>query len=750
MTRDDNGMWVLVFPQSKAANGTLDPGAIRKDAYGDAKRIFLREKFTRNSDKLGPEFDALNKPNVTEAEFQAVVRRRILKICEESGFSVKTFSSIDGDETFLSIDMPEYAEEATCITKLAARYSCKMPYKEEAYEIMEGGKPKLNAHGKPVCAFAEFEEHTQNDMQTFGKIHCLRMVETRLNHQMSLEWLEKLGVVSASFPVALLEDEEELSKEWVMAFGLKEKKEDILREYFGEEICFFFRWFEFYIYMLVPLAIIGVVLSSVTTFFPDLTLSASRLSIFFSILVLAWAAFFNEIFSNRSARDQQSWGMEQWDPPFVDRAAYRVGLERTYQLTVQKGFVSCVQIGYVLLFVFVIYKLKMEEKEAMEAHEKDSVFVAYGSMLTVLAIKVFNFVWTQLAPKLVQLENPRTHEQADDALAQKLSGIQIFVALWNFIFVAFIRKSIPFMCASDAETVAGNIWAGAAYTEDQLEHLELRYMYKTPGNHRHESQNCLRGCYPATAGESASGGMTSCDHLLRDDLTTYFAVHIVTTIIFLLVPIALNKYSMWKEIDVSSGRTEYSRLQVQAKRYAQSKYEFNSFGGSQIDDFMQFAIGFALLTCFGILYPPLAMMALIANVVEYKLIAYRMVRVTCRPPPKGATGIGAWLNIFKSISRYAIITNTGLAVFQLPPMRHYALPTQLMLFLILEHALLALQGMIDSIIPEKPADVAYLDDFNDSFKLAKQWQNYPKMEFLHAKSRGFGEANLDLAKVALG
>merc|ERR1719301_49788 len=94
-------------------------------------------------------------------------------------------------------------------------------------------------------------------------------------------------------------------------------------------------------------------------------------------------------------------------------------------------------------------------------------------------------------------------------------------------------------------------------------------------------------------------------------------------------------------------------------------------GGSVIEDFLDLAIGFALLTCFGIALPVMAVIAFVAYVVKYRLLAYRMVNITCRPYPVGCEGIGNWQAVFHSISIIAVICNVLMAVFVMYPMRDW-------------------------------------------------------------------------------
>jgi hypothetical protein len=66
-----------------------------------------------------------------------------------------------------------------------------------------------------------------------------------------------------------------------------------------------------------------------------------------------------------------------------------------------------------------------------------------------------------------------------------------------------------------------------------------------------------------------------------------------------------------------------------------------------MNDFMELTVQFALVTCFSVVLPVLTVLALISNLVEFRLIAWRQCFVVQRTHPEGAEGIG--INLGNSI-----------------------------------------------------------------------------------------------------
>jgi len=206
--------------------------------------------------------------------------------------------------------------------------------------------------------------------------------------------------------------------------------------------------------------------------------------------------------------------------------------------------------------------------------------------------------------------------------------------------------------------------------------------------------------------------------------------HVLSTVFFLVIPIGLARLEVWKEMRKARAQgygKQYSFLQLQAKCCKHAPYEYYSWGGSAVEDFLELAVGFALLTCFGLVLPAMSFFALLSHVVEYRLLAYRMTNVTCRPFPYGAEGIGSWQKVFELISIAAIIINVGLAVFVQYPMRDWEPVYQFFAFIVLEHVMLLLRAAMASMIRDDPEDVTRIDDFNTHFKM--KFATYPHSDF---------------------
>ncbi|VDN23656.1 unnamed protein product [Gongylonema pulchrum] len=89
-------------------------------------------------------------------------------------------------------------------------------------------------------------------------------------------------------------------------------------------------------------------------------------------------------------------------------------------------------------------------------------------------------------------------------------------------------------------------------------------------------------------------------------------------------------------------------------------------------------IQFGFVTLFVSAFPLAPLLALINNILEVRLDAYKFVVANRRPYPQRARDLGIWLSIIDKLSKAAVLTN---------------------------HVVLALKGIISYLIPDMPSRV---------------------------------------------
>jgi hypothetical protein len=178
-----------------------------------------------------------------------------------------------------------------------------------------------------------------------------------------------------------------------------------------------------------------------------------------------------------------------------------------------------------------------------------------------------------------------------------------------------------------------------------------------------EDKVCLKGCPPIDCdiyhdsdGEPVLSCLTSCYSEMQKQLYTLFFTHILCSVIFTLIGALSSNWAMWQEVAMAEengkmamatepncvermlkclkkclpcAKTKekskeeapekkylegtkqadgYSLLQYQEKQYDCAPYDYLSWGGSYVEDFLEVVLNFAVLTCFGIVNPILAIL----------------------------------------------------------------------------------------------------------------------------------------------
>lgn len=233
---------------------------------------------------------------------------------------------------------------------------------------------------------------------------------------------------------------------------------------------------------------------------------------------------------------------------------------------------------------------------------------------------------------------------------------------------------------------------------------------------------CIGGCVPSDYTTAHIYSETNCDADVTANLNTFFIFAIITEIALLILPIILSyleiakEYAkMQKDSDSEDGQDvkPYSFLQWEAKKFP---YEFGSWGGDKVNDFLDMAINYSVVACWGVIYPPMAAIAAIALFILLRLRIYRSLYVTRRPLPRASAGLGIWRTIFQCINVTAVACNVGLAALFFYPMRTRGFGHQLMFFLIFEHAILILQATVKFLISDSPVDVTNIGHYNEYVK----------------------------------
>merc|ERR1719316_232743 len=85
---------------------------------------------------------------------------------------------------------------------------------------------------------------------------------------------------------------------------LRDPRDQMVRNYFGEEVAFFFHWFNFYTFFMIVPAIVAVMLLIVNLYSPE-AFSICRMG--YAFFMCVWSALFTKTYSQRANLRIEQW-----------------------------------------------------------------------------------------------------------------------------------------------------------------------------------------------------------------------------------------------------------------------------------------------------------------------------------------------------------------------------------------------------------------------------------------------------------
>ncbi|XP_038562190.1 anoctamin-3 isoform X1 [Micropterus salmoides] len=453
---------------------------------------------------------------------------------------------------------------------------------------------------------------------------------------------------------------------------------DLIRRYFGEKIGLYFAWLGWYTGMLIPAALVGVFVFLYGLFTMDSsqvskeiceanttimcpmceetcepwTLSDSCVyakvthlfdnggTVFFAIFMAIWATVFLEFWKRRRAELTYDWDLIDWEeeeeelrPQFeakysrVERVNPISGKPEPFQPFSDKlsrlmvsvsGIFFMISLVLTAVFAVVVFRLIAMEKFASFNWyfvKKNWQFATSGTGVCInfMIIMSLNLVYEKVAYLLTNLEHPRTESEWENSFALKM-----------FLFQFVNLNSSTFYIAFFLGRFAGR-----------------------PGNYNKLFKRWrLEECHP-------SGCLI--DLCLQMGVIMFFK-QIWNNFMELGYPLLQNWWSRRKMKKVGGGgQNVENKAQLPQWDKDWNLQPMNAHG--LVDEYLEMVLQFGFTTIFVAAFPLAPLLALLNNIIEIRLDAYKFVTQWRRPMPARATDIGIWHGILEGIGVLAVITN---------------------------------------------------------------------------------------------
>ncbi|XP_071037378.1 anoctamin-5-like isoform X3 [Parasteatoda tepidariorum] len=472
-----------------------------------------------------------------------------------------------------------------------------------------------------------------------------------------------------------------LYSEWAR-FGCWYKRQPLglIRRYFGEKTGLYFAWLGFYTTMLIPAAFLGLLtmiygVSTMKSNIPSkeicdphgaggipmcpqcdrrcdywelkegclfsriVHLFDNSATVGFAVFMSLWATMFMEFWKRKQATLAWEWnladldyGMEQIRPeyetsvkhyrlnpvtmaiePFLPfwSKVYRIAAAHSAVLFVLSLLLATV-FGMIVYRIILVTVLMASDNDIWKTYAKITTSIT-ASSLNLVVIIIMDKVYRELTAKLTNLEQPRTQREYEDSFTFKMFLFEFINMYSSLIYIAFFKGRF-FGHPGKTFTLFG-------YRQDQCE---------------------LGGCL--------------------------FEVCVQLAIIMVGKQI-LNNISELSWAEVMNWWKRWWRTRDGPKdRKATTRWEidYNLLECDHMalfDEYLEMVIQFGFVTLFVAAFPLAPLFALLNNIVEIRLDAYKYVTQLRRPLSARVPNIGAWQTILKGLSVFAVISNAFMIAY---------------------------------------------------------------------------------------
>ncbi|XP_069888820.1 anoctamin-5 isoform X2 [Dipodomys merriami] len=479
-----------------------------------------------------------------------------------------------------------------------------------------------------------------------------------------------------------------LHKHWArFSLFYKEQPLELIRNYFGEKIGIYFVFLGFYTEMLFIAALVGLACfvyglfsmeanqSSTEICDPNIggqiimcplcdkmcdywrlntTCSASKLShlfdnestVFFAIFMGIWVTLFLEFWKQRQARLEYEWDLVDFEEeqqqlqlrpefeamckhrkinpvtkevephmPLYARTPWYMLSGATVTLWMALVLSSMVSVIVYRLSLFAIFATFMESEDSLQHVKRfftpQLATSLTGSCLNFIVIMILNFFYEKISAWITKMEIPRTYQEYESSLTLKMFLFQFVNYYSSCFYVAFFKGKL--------------VGYPGKYT----------YMFNEWRSEECDPGGCLV------------------------ELTTQLTIIMIGRQVFgnineAIYPLAFN---WWRR---RKARTNSEKLY---SRWEQD-HDLQTFGHLGLFyEYLETVIQFGFVTLFVASFPLAPLLALINNIVEIRVDAWKLTTQYRRPVAAKAHSIGVWQDILHAMAVLSVATNAFIVAF---------------------------------------------------------------------------------------
>ncbi|CAD5213080.1 unnamed protein product [Bursaphelenchus okinawaensis] len=523
-------------------------------------------------------------------------------------------------------------------------------------------------------------------------------------------------------------DRQLLFENWVKAGNVwKYQPLHLIKNYFGTKIGFYFAWLGYYTRFLYIISIIGVLcvlygivtintdvpsnqicnkneagkvlMCPICTKFCDFTpLSASCLyskityifdnsaTILFAAIMSIWATLFLEGWKRYHAELAYKWNVfdfeaeeevlrpefqfrksqQRVNPVTQEKEPYIPIYERIFRFScsgITVLFFLCLVIALVVgIVAYRVIVLQVFFSWGDSFKTKAFILTSVtAACINLVFILIMNYVYSSLALKLTEWECPRTQTEFDNSYTLKVFLFQFINFYSSLFYIAFIKGKFSGPPEQNNENVLAKLPGTTVPSSEGT--------FKIFGAR-------LEDCDPA-------GCMVE---LVIQLFIIMCGKQFFSAFMEIGYPTIMNILRRWRlKLPMESEKQKEERMRQESQTAIEREphrvslverdYCLNSIGEQFLfDEYLEMVIQFGFCTLFVCAFPLAPLFALLNNILEIRLDAYKFIVTQRKPIPMPARNIGIWMTILDLLSKLSVLCNAFVIAFTsdfVPRMFHY-------------------------------------------------------------------------------
>jgi len=547
----------------------------------------------------------------------------------------------------------------------------------------------------------KYERPGSVESAVLRRVDRIRLMYDKITDYLDFDGFEQLGLVAEAYPVHDSAIVETLRSKWVNRSllsvqwsrsqaglptlegnglgnqgdhgreGQQGKPMDIIRDYFGEKIAFYFLFLEKLATAEITLAIIAIP-TSIFRHVLSGTQYGDVPQLLYSLCLVLWFMGFAKHWRRVQFAYANRWGMDTIlqdeikqpiNPRFCGekQPSPLNKLLKVLRPDKQKQFRGSIKsmLAQVMFMLVVVVGVSTIEYFAAEFDAQGNSWAYQIAALALIGqIKVLDFLWTSyFVVALTDWEQHVSLADYDTSKARKTFRWKFINTFYSFFYTAFFEGILdPDKCKS-------------------------------------------------------AGG---CPRLLHNNLTIVYLTYIALSIVDVVKPVVSLKYRIWKDGEVER---EAKQKKPEKRSFLEHQAKMDSYrGDDHTADYLEIVLPMYFFVMFSMVAPLFSVgLAVLCIVTQLRADAWKLLLGCRRVFPDKAAGIGGWNVAVGVLEFLCIIVNILLVITQLdlvallgfwPHLQELLLENPVavktLIFFVALNVLMTVRAVINILIPDKP------------------------------------------------